>query len=83
MEESIATTFSDLYVGIPLGRWIGTLLAKFRPQNMLVVYAVMNVLLWRDHDFGGMVGLYAMLAVSFFMSIMYPTQFSLALVRFR
>ena len=29
--------------------------------------------------FGGMVGLYAMLAVSFFMSIMYPTQFSLAL----
>lgn len=26
-----------------------------------------------------MVGLYAMLAVSFFMSIMYPTQFSMAL----
>jgi FHS family L-fucose permease-like MFS transporter len=26
-----------------------------------------------------MVGLYAMLAISFFMSIMYPTQFSLAL----
>jgi FHS family L-fucose permease-like MFS transporter len=29
--------------------------------------------------FGGWVGIYAMLAVSFFMSIMYPTQFSLAL----
>jgi FHS family L-fucose permease-like MFS transporter len=29
--------------------------------------------------FGGMVGLYAMLCVSFFMSIMYQTQFSLAL----
>ena len=28
---------------------------------------------------GGYVGLYAMLAVSFFMSIIYPTQFSLAL----
>jgi FHS family L-fucose permease-like MFS transporter len=28
---------------------------------------------------GGMIGLYAMLAISFFMSIMYPTQFSLAL----
>ena len=26
-----------------------------------------------------MIGLYAMLAISFFMSIMYPTQFSLAL----
>jgi FHS family L-fucose permease-like MFS transporter len=29
--------------------------------------------------FGGYVGLYAMLAVSFFMSIIYPTQFSLAI----
>ena len=28
---------------------------------------------------GGYVGLYAMIAVSFFMSIIYPTQFSLAL----
>ena len=29
--------------------------------------------------FGGWTGLYAMLGISFFMSIMYPTQFSLAL----
>lgn len=82
MEESIATTFFGLYMlAFLLGRWIGTLLmAKFRPQNMLVVYAVMNVLLCGViMIFGGMVGLYAMLAVSFFMSIMYPTQFSLAL----
>ena len=64
-----------------LGRWIGTgLMVKFRPQDMLLVYALMNILLcgvvmlW-----GGMIGLYAMLAISFFMSIMYPTQFSLAL----
>ena len=82
MEESIATTFFGLYMlAFLLGRWIGTLLmAKFRPQNMLVVYAVVNVLLCGViMIFGGMVGLYAMLAVSFFMSIMYPTQFSLAL----
>ena len=64
-----------------VGRWIGTgLMVKFRPQDMLLVYSLMNILLcgvvmiW-----GGMVGLYAMLAISFFMSIMYPTQFSLAL----
>ncbi|NLK48485.1 MAG: L-fucose:H+ symporter permease [Bacteroidales bacterium] len=82
MEESIATTFFGLYMlAFLLGRWIGTLLmAKFRPQDMLVVYAVVNVLLCGViMIFGGMVGLYAMLAVSFFMSIMYPTQFSLAL----
>ena len=63
------------------GRWIGTwLMARFRPQNMLLAYAVMNILLCGVvMCFGGWVGLYAMLAISFFMSIMYPTQFSLAL----
>lgn len=82
LSESMATTFFGLYMlAFLLGRWIGTLLmVKFRPQNMLLVYALLNVVLcgvialW-----GGTIGLYAMLAVSFFMSIMYPTQFSLAL----
>lgn len=82
LEESTATTFFGLYMlAFLLGRWIGTfLMIRFRPQDMLVVYALMNVVLcavvmWS----GGMIGLYAMLAISFFMSIMYPTQFSLAL----
>lgn len=35
--------------------------------------------MWSGSHFGGTVGLYAMLLISFFMSIMYPTQFSLAL----
>ena len=56
-------------------------MGRFAPQNMLTVYALANVALCIViMVFGGMVGLYAMLAVSFFMSIMYPTQFSLALV---
>ena len=82
MNESTATTFFGFYMlAFLLGRWIGTLLmVKFRPQDMLVVYAIVNVLLCGViMIFGGIVGLYAMLAVSFFMSIMYPTQFSLAL----
>lgn len=63
------------------GRWIGTaLMNRFKPQNMLPCYAVANMVLCAViMVFGGMTGLYAMLAVSFFMSIMYPTQFSLAL----
>lgn len=63
------------------GRWTGTLLmVKFRPQDMLLVYALINVLLCIVVVcFGGWTGLYAMLGISFFMSIMYPTQFSLAL----
>ena len=82
LPEDTATTFFGLYMlAFLLGRWIGTgLMVKFRPQDMLLIYALMNILLcgvvmiW-----GGMIGLYAMLAISFFMSIMYPTQFSLAL----
>ena len=64
-----------------LGRWIGTgLMVKFRPQDMLLVYALANVALCAVvMALGGQIGLYAMLGISFFMSIMYPTQFSLAL----
>ena len=55
-------------------------MVKFRPQDMLLVYALINVLLCIVVVcFGGWTGLYAMLGISFFMSIMYPTQFSLAL----
>jgi FHS family L-fucose permease-like MFS transporter len=82
MEESLATTFFGFYMlAFLAGRWIGTLLMiKFRPQDMLVLYAIVNILLCGVIMVcGGMVGLYAMLAISFFMSIIYPTQFSLAL----
>lgn len=82
LPESTATTFFGLYMlAFLLGRWIGTaLMIRFKPQHMLTVYAIVNVLLCGViMCFGGMTGLYAMLGVSFFMSIMYPTQFSLAL----
>ena len=83
LSESTATTFFGFYMlAFLLGRWIGTaLMIKFKPQNMLAAYAVVNIILCGViMSFGGMVGLYAMLGVSFFMSIMYPTQFSLALI---
>lgn len=81
MEESVATTFFGFYMlAFLLGRWIGTLLmGRFKPQNMLLTYSIVNVLLCLILCvYGGLVGLYAMLFVSFFMSIIYPTQFSLA-----
>ena len=82
LSESIATTYFGIYMlAFLIGRWIGTMLmSKFRPQNMLVIYALANIgLCGVIITFGGMIGLYAMIGVSFFMSIMYPTQFSLAL----
>ena len=82
LPEATATTYFGLYMLMfLLGRWIGTgLMVKFRPQDMLLVYALANVALCAVvMAFGGQIGLYAMLGISFFMSIMYPTQFSLAL----
>lgn len=82
LPESTATTYFGLYMlAFLLGRWIGTgLMVKFRPQDMLLVYALANIVLCGVvMAFGGLTGLYAMLGISFFMSIMYPTQFSLAL----
>jgi len=83
MTNSQATTFFGLYMlFFLLGRWIGTtLMVKFRPENMLVVYGIANVLLCIFVCIiGGKAAVFAMMGISFFMSIMYPTQFSLALV---
>ena len=82
IDEDTATTFFGLYMlAFLLGRWVGTLImAKIEPTKMLTFYALANVVLCVViMSFGGYVGLYAMLAVSFFMSIIYPTQCSLAL----
>lgn len=80
--ESQATTFFGFYMlAFLLGRWIGTgLMSRFQPQRMLMAYAIVNIALCGViMCYGGMVGLYAMIGVSFFMSIMYPTQFALAI----
>ena len=82
MTNSQATTFFGFYMlFFLLGRWIGTtLMVKFRPENMLVVYGIANVLLCVFVCIvGGKAAVFAMMGISFFMSIMYPTQFSLAL----
>lgn len=82
LSEAEATTFFGFYMlAFLTGRWVGTaLMVKFRPANMLLVYSLTLILLCIVIAvFGGYVGIYAMLAVSFFMSIIYPTQFSLAL----
>lgn len=80
-EETATTLFGTYMMCFLLGRWIGTLLmGRFKPHNMLCVYACANVVLCIVIAlFGGMVGVVCMMAISFFMSIIYPTQFSLAL----
>lgn len=82
IDESTATTFFGIYMlAFLAGRWIGTLLMiHIRPVVLLCVYAFANVVLCGVIALmGGEAGIWLMIAVSFFMSIMYPTQFSLAL----
>lgn len=82
LNEATATTFFGIYMlAFLAGRWVGTaLMVKFSPRRMLLFYSLMLMVLCVIISiFGGYVGLYAMIAVSFFMSIIYPTQFSMAL----
>ena len=63
------------------GRFIGTLLmSKFRPAALLAAFAVADVALCALAALsGGKTGLYALMATSFFMSIQFPTIFTMSL----
>jgi FHS family L-fucose permease-like MFS transporter len=61
-----------------VGRFIGTaLMSRFNPVRLLIAYAVINVALCLFASaVTGYPGLLALTAVSFFMSIMFPTIFA-------
>lgn len=63
------------------GRFIGTLLmSKYRPAMLLALFAAADVLLCVAAALaGGDIGLYALIATSFFMSIQFPTIFTMSL----
>jgi FHS family L-fucose permease-like MFS transporter len=63
------------------GRFVGTLLmSKFRPATLLMVFAAADVALCVvAATGGGDIGLYALMATSFFMSIQFPTIFTMSL----
>jgi MFS transporter, FHS family, L-fucose permease len=63
------------------GRIIGTLLMKFiRAERLLVIYSILCVILSASAMFtGGQVALFSVIGIAFFMSIMFPTIFSLGI----
>jgi MFS transporter, FHS family, L-fucose permease len=63
------------------GRFAGTLLmSKVRPATLLATFAAIDVLLCATAALsGGDLGLYALMATSFFMSIQFPTIFTISL----
>jgi FHS family L-fucose permease-like MFS transporter len=68
-------------LGFLVGRFFGTWLMKFiAPAKLLAIYAIINIgLLAIALTTKGMVSVYAVAAVPFFMSIMFPTIFALGI----
>lgn len=66
-------------VGFMAGRFVGTFVMKYiRPERLLALYATINILLLCLAVFSqGKLAVYALMAVPFFMSIMFPTIFAL------
>jgi FHS family L-fucose permease-like MFS transporter len=66
-------------VAFMIGRFVGSaLMTRFNPARLMAAYALINVALAVLAGLtGGMVGLIALTALSFFMSIMFPTIFAL------
>lgn len=64
-----------------IGRFFGTFLMKFiKPNILLAVYGIINTLLCLIAIFGsGMITVYTVIAICFFMSIMFPTIFALGI----
>jgi FHS family L-fucose permease-like MFS transporter len=80
--EKTAANFLTLsLVVFTAGRFIGTaILKRIKGHNLLWIYAVINLaLISIALVFPGTIGLWALVATSFFMSIMYPTIFSLGI----
>lgn len=65
------------------GRFVGVFLMNFiKPHQLLKIYAVLSMLLTSVAVLGtGRITIYALIGVSFFMSIMFPTIFSLSIAR--
>lgn len=68
-------------VGFMVGRFIGTwLMGKIKPARLLMIYGFISTLLMIGTVFlDGSIAVYALMATPFFMSIMFPTIFSLGL----
>lgn len=64
-----------------LGRWIGTVLLKYINSGRLLFYFSLGALVCTLATvfITGILGLYALVCISFFMSIMFPTIYGIAL----
>ena len=82
LEEKTAAIFLG-FSGLTfmLGRFAGTFLMQYiEPRKLLILYATISILLSILAITGtGMVVVYTLISISFFMSIMFPTIFSMGI----
>lgn len=80
-EKTAAYFLSAALLGFMIGRFFGTFLMKFfHPAKLLALYAITNfILLIVAASLPGILSVYALIGVEFFMSIMFPTIFSLSI----
>lgn len=82
LEEATAAIYLGFYgLTFMLGRFAGTFLMQYiEPRKLLILYATISILLSILAIMGtGMVVVYTLIAISFFMSIMFPTIFSMGI----
>lgn len=82
LDEKTASFFLFIaLMGFMVGRFVGTALIRFfSAAKLLVVYSVINMgLLILAVSLHGKLPVYALMGVEFFMSIMFPTIFSLSI----
>lgn len=83
IKETVAANYLGLGYGLAFmgGRFAGTFFMRFiSPAKLLTIYSIINVFLSLIAIFAeGMITVYALIGIAFFMSIMFPTIFSLGI----
>ncbi|HTD41512.1 MAG TPA: glucose/galactose MFS transporter, partial [Mucilaginibacter sp.] len=80
-EKNAANLLALAMLGFMAGRFIGSVAMRFiRPVKLLIAYSIINcALLILAFTVDGNFSVYAIMGVPFFMSIMFPTIFSLSI----
>jgi len=82
LNEDVAAKYLGFYgLAFMVGRFAGTFFMQYiKPRKLLIIYAIINILLSILAIFGtGIIVVYTLIAIAFFMSIMFPTIFSMGI----
>jgi FHS family L-fucose permease-like MFS transporter len=80
-EDSAAKYLGFFGLAFMLGRFFGTFLMQYiNPRKLLIIYTIINIALTVVAIItSGMTVVYSLIAIAFFMSIMFPTIFSIGI----